>query len=261
MGSLTDTLLLHINTTMVRDSNYDIALQMVKNIRVLSDMSIDEVADMCHVSRASISRFCHFMGFSNFKEFKAFSNIDFSIKNDYTKAFLKEMKNNLPSVISDYKVLLNENINSVLNEDLLPQLKEVAKEIHEHDHVAYFGQYIFQELGMFLQSKLMLMGKYIETYTYYDGQKKCAESLDKKSVAILCTVGGSYFTRHDDIWDDIVSSGCKTIVITQNTGNVYLNQADYVIPCGIRNNEGTGKYAALLLLEYLIIVYMNQYNN
>ena len=260
MGSLTDALLLFISTTMVRDSNYDIALEMVKNIRKLRGMSIDEVADMCHVSKASISRFCRFIGFSNFKEFKEYSELDFSIKSDYTKQFLKELDNDMTSAIDLYKESLIENVDNVLNEKMLHQIESVAKEINRHKRTAFFGQYFFQNVGLFFQSKMMLMGKYVEAFTNFDGQMTCAESLNKDSVAIICTVGGSYLTRHDEIWEKIVASGCTIVVITQNTGSIYFNQADYILQCGTRNNEGSGKYAAMMLLDYLIAVYMKHYD-
>ena len=97
MGSLADKLLLFISTTMVRDSNYDIAVEMVKNYGRLRGMSITEVSELCYVSKASISRFCRFMGFDSFKSFKEYLNLDFSIHNDYSRQLSSMLAKDTPS--------------------------------------------------------------------------------------------------------------------------------------------------------------------
>ena len=56
MGSLSNKLLSYISTTLVHDSNYDIALILLKNYSRLKNLSIGEVAELCYVSPAAISR-------------------------------------------------------------------------------------------------------------------------------------------------------------------------------------------------------------
>ena len=92
------------------------------------------------------------------------------------------------------------------------------------------------------------------------GQKECAKELNEKSLAIICTIGGTYLTRYPEIWNRITTSRCKVIVITQNMGNPYLNEADYVLQCGATNKDDSGKYAVLLLLDYIVMSYMKRYD-
>jgi len=63
MGSVSEKLLNFINTAQVHDSYYDIALTLVKNSEKVKHMSIAEMADLCYVSQATISRFCRFLGY------------------------------------------------------------------------------------------------------------------------------------------------------------------------------------------------------
>ena len=68
MGSVGEKLLSYIDTSMQRDNNYQIAVKMLENYDALKDMSIAQIADMCYVSKASVSRFCRFLGYESFKE-------------------------------------------------------------------------------------------------------------------------------------------------------------------------------------------------
>ena len=38
------------------------------------------------------------------------------------------------------------------------------------------------------------------------------------------------------------------------------NEADYVLQCGATNKDDSGKYAVLLLLDYIVMSYMKRYD-
>lgn len=71
MGSLSDRLLSFVSTTLVHDSNYEIALAMIKHYPKLKELSIGEIADLCYTSKASISRFCRFLGWTASRSFRS----------------------------------------------------------------------------------------------------------------------------------------------------------------------------------------------
>ena len=71
MGSLADRLLSFVSTTPERDANYDIAVTLLKHYPQLKGMTLGQIADLCYTSKASISRFCRFLGMDSFKAFQA----------------------------------------------------------------------------------------------------------------------------------------------------------------------------------------------
>ena len=80
MGSVGERLLSYIDTSMQRDNNYQIAVRMLENFGFTDkDMSISQIADICFVSKASISRFCRFYGHESFKEMHDALGIDYPI--------------------------------------------------------------------------------------------------------------------------------------------------------------------------------------
>ena len=62
MGSLSSLLLDHVDSTLVHDSNYDIAQGLLRNYTQLGSMSLRQMANACFVSQASFSRFLQVFG-------------------------------------------------------------------------------------------------------------------------------------------------------------------------------------------------------
>ena len=102
------------------------------------------------------------------------------------------------------------------------------------------------------------MGRYVEQFIDYDMQLESIATLKEQDVVIICSVGGSYPSRYVNIWDSVVASGCKQLIITQNSGSAYWNGADYVLKCGDSNKNDVGKYAALTIVDLLIMKYYNK---
>ena len=105
-----------------------------------------------------------------------------------------------------------------------------------------------------------MIGKYMESYMLYEGQRDSSSRLDNNSLAIVCSLGGTYMFRYDEIWDNISSSGCKIVLLTQNMGSPYINEADYVLQCGTTNKDDIGKYSAMMLIDHIVMSYMKNYD-
>lgn len=259
MGSLANRLLGYISTTQVHDANYEIALAMIRNYQQLKGHSINEIAEICFSSTASISRFVKFMGFENFKEFKFYLDQDFSMKDDYSRQLYSILCEDEKSAISMYRDELIQNIYSTISPENLEVIPDIIDAIHNSPKVAYFSHHFLWDIGRFFQGKMMLMGKYIEQFLAYDAQLESAQSLDESSLAIVCTIGGSYISRYDKIWKTIVESNCKILVITQNLSSANLNYAEYILQCGISNRDDIGKYSAMMMTDFLVMLYYKKY--
>ena len=110
MGSLADRLLSFVSTTPERDANYDIAVTLLKHYPQLKGMTLGQIADLCYTSKASISRFCRFMGMNSFKEFQIWLEQDFTMRTDYSRQFYAMLHNNQEMAISSYRDALIGNI-------------------------------------------------------------------------------------------------------------------------------------------------------
>lgn len=259
MGSLSNKLLGYISTTLVRDSNYDIALALINNYGKLKNMSIGDVAKLCYTSQASISRFCRFIGFESYKEFKESLDQDFSMANDYSRQFYAMLCSDEKMAIATYRDELISNIYTTISPENMEVVPDVIHSIHDAAQVSYFAHHFLWDIGRFFQSKMMVMDKYVEQFMGYGAQLESAKKLGPDDFAIICSVGGTYMTRYPEIWDAIKKSGCTVLAITQNLSNAELNNARYVLQCGTSNRDDIGKYAAMMTVDYLVMSYLKEY--
>ncbi len=261
MGSVGERLLSYIDTSMQRDNNYQIAVRMLENFDSLKDMSISQIADMCFVSKASISRFCRFLGYESFKEMHDALGIDYPISYDYSQRFFRNLTADPRAAFLAYAKEAQQNIAETISEENLAELPKIAYAIHDCRRVAFFSHHFLWDTGRYLQNKLFSMGKVMELYLDRSSQLACAQSLQPEDMAIICSVGGSYPIRHVDVCNSIRDSKCSILAITQNPSNPYWNQAAFVMRCGVSNANDTGKYGALAAIDLVVQQYLLQYGS
>lgn len=261
MGSMAEMLMRYVSTSTIRDSNYEIALLLLRNYSRVRHMTQKQMAELCFVSEASISRFCRFLGFESFHDFKAQMDQDFSVKDDYSRRLQNLMKQHPSEAVSLWKEELVQSVNDTVNEQLLTDAKHVAGMIHEAKRTAVFSHHFLWDAGRFIQSKLMMMGKFIAVHQDYEMQKSDASQMEEKDLAIIMTVGGSWYTRYNEIYDVILKSGCQIVAVTQNLSSPYLNRMDYVMKCGNSNMDDTGKYCMLMASDAIVLNYLKEYGD
>lgn len=260
MGSLLDRLLSYVSSAPERDANYDIAVALLRNYSQLKGLALSQIADLCYTSNASISRFCRFLGMDNFKEFQSWMERDFTMRTDYSRQFYTMLHNNQETAISAYRDALIGNIYTTIAPENAQVIPDIVKTLHDCGKAAYFSHHFLWDIGHYFQSKMMMMGRYVELFMNYATQLECARSLTEKDFAIICSVGGSYLTRYPDICNAILSSGCKMLIITQNLASPYLNTADFILQCGTTNRNDVGKYAALMANDLILMGYLRAYD-
>ncbi len=260
MGSIAEMLLRFTSTTPTHDSNYEIAEILLANYDKLKELSITQVAELCFVSNASISRFCRFLGFENFKMFHQHLNNDFTMRIDYSQPFCAMLQGNPQMALAAYRDDLVGNIYATITPENMELIPIIAKTLHECSMAAFFSHHFLWDVGQHFQSKMIIMDKHVKAYLEYPHQLECARQLDANSLAIICSLGGSYMTRCSEICEVIRKSGCKLLIITQNLSAPYLNSADYILQCGQINRNDVGKYAALMAVDMLLMEYMKRYD-
>lgn len=259
MGSLSDKLLNFIDNTRVRDVNYDIAFEMLRNYKRLPDMSISEIAEMCFVSTSTISRFCKFLGYQNFTEFKAHLGLSFHIKADYSKNLSAYLRTDIEVARDIFKNEVINNINQTMSTENLEAADRIVTAIHARTHIVFFGSHYNLDAGKQFQKKMLLMGKYVELYTDWDEQYASAQKLKEDSLAIVLSQECSYLSRYAPIWSMITDSKASIALITQNINSIYCCIPDYVMQCGVTNRDNSGKYGALLAVDLLLMLYYAKY--
>ena len=186
MGDLIYRLLIFLNSSKETDINYNIAITLLKNVRIIPNMSINKLADICYTSPAAITRFCHKLGYSSFIEFKKHIKINI---NNYDLGYMK------PKSISydlQREELLDNMSLEILNEiDTfksfidLKIIDRVVELIYNSNNVCIFGTQFSQLMAQDLQIKLANLSKIIYNANDVQEQERLASKLDENSLAIL----------------------------------------------------------------------------
>lgn len=162
MGSVAELLLNYVSTTHEHDVNFSIAVTMLNHYRELGSMSAAEIAELCHVSNASISRFCRHLGFDHFKEFHHYLGDSINMSTDYSRSFFDMLCADRWAAMDRYQQQLSENIQSTFARENLDKLPEMARILHDSRRVAFFSHHFLWDIGRHMQNKFLVMGRCIE---------------------------------------------------------------------------------------------------
>ena len=266
MGDLIYRLLLFLNSSKENDINYNIAITMLRNLRIIPNMSINKLADLCYTSPAAITRFCHKLGYSNFIEFK--ENMKINI-DSYTEGLMK------PKSIS-YEISREDMLNNMSLEIIneietfksfvdLKVIDRVVELIYNSNNVCIFGTQFSQLMAQDLQRKLVNLSKIIYNANDVQEQERMASELDENSLAILISPSGRFTVYHERLWKKIESSPATVVVITENENPHYKKRSDYIIYLPHKNNLNeyvqNHRYDLSYLIEYIYARYGSMYKN
>lgn len=265
MGDLIYRLLLFLNSSKSTDINYNIALTMLKNIKSISDMSINKLADICYTSPATITRFCHKLGYSNFIQFK--ENIKIYI-DTYNVGLMKpnaifydmSRENILSSMASEINLEI-ENLKNSLDLKIVDRVVEL---IYSSNNVCLFGTQFAQLMAQDLQRKLANLSKIVYHGNDVQEQERLAENLDENSLAILISPTGRFTLYHENLWSKIEKSSSTVVIITEDKKPEYEKRSKYIIylPSYSSNSDYTQRHGYDLhyLIEYIYLRYGNLYS-
>ncbi|VYU12760.1 SIS domain-containing protein [Clostridium tertium] len=266
MGDLIYRLLLFLNSSKSNDINYSIAITMLRNVRIIPNMSINKLADLCYTSPAAITRFCHKLGYSSFIEFK--ENIKINI-NSYNKGLMK------PRAIN-YDVDRNDLLNNMSNEIIdevesfknsidLKLVDSIIELIYSTKNVYIFGTQYSQLMAQNLQNHLASLSKLLYHATDVQEQEKLAAEMDESSLAILISPTGRFTIYHERLWKKIEASPATLVVITEQENPKYTKRSNYIIYLPKRESKSeyikTHTYDLNFLIEYIYLRYGILYKN
>ena len=239
----------------------NIADFILKNARIFPDLSIYEVADQCHTSPASISRFCKRIGDISFKDLKN-ACIDYNemIENEMDLEVTTESEEifNLSTYFEQITKSLKET------EQLIDPLsiQKTLSLIKQSDKIAFFGATYSHIVAKNAQIKFTRLQKYCSSFSTEENQLVEAESLTKNDLAFIISFSGT--TRHIQRVSKILSKkSIRTIILTSDEYAAICKHAEVVlIVSKIKNVHFNSpviqEYAMNSIINVLYLTYAKQ---
>jgi DNA-binding MurR/RpiR family transcriptional regulator len=205
-----------------------IAEYILKNVNDIPYMSIYQLAEACHTSPATITRFCRKFENITYKELKEYARtyIEFNYTEvDFQKLASKIDLDQVDQYFEKLQSSLNETKQLIHAKDIL----EVANQIHVAKKVSFFGVTFSHVLARNAQFKLLRLGKYATSYSNHENQVQEAESMTSEDLAIIFSFSGQ--TRFIvQLVKVLKKRGIPTVAITGNVDSFLAKNVTKIIP-------------------------------
>lgn len=248
-----------VNSQLVDETERFTAVNLLKNIRRIPTYSIEQMAQLCFVSPASLSRFCKRLGFRNYAYFRSLfeANLDEAeiFKPTYNALAGETVESNVSQRVAAYNISALTQLKEQMDYQMVDQAVDA---IHSADHVYLIGDEYLQPSVSDFQLQMIKFNKFIEFLPGWLPSNKAKEN----SVRILPNlqhIEGARQARHIELQ--------KVERLGQEKGKLVdlhisiLETSPYVSDSTYRFvNEGmTGKRILECILEIMYVAYYEKY--
>lgn len=259
MGILLNRLLIILNDSDPKSTDYYIAFTLLSNFYSICEMSIGEVAGLCSVSKSTISKFIRKLNFTDYAEFKAaapFIENKYGFRLNYNQNIAEYIEQN--SFDSYIGIVLND-IYSCKKDFEMEKVKELARDLVAYKKVASFGL-LFSELGaMDLQTKLAYNGKFIITNLSDVKQDDFINNAEEDTLIIIYSNSGTYIQRYIlsefQTQKDYSKIKAKIVLITGNAKMENHPDVDLCISFGHKSTVQTHSVMYPLVNDMIVMEY------
>lgn len=230
-------LLLSLINSESNNSTYClIAQKILKEIDNLHDVSIQELADICHVSTATISRFCRALNLDSFYELKYMIH-------DYRRNPVDKFNiNGLDAAklsLDDFIDLSAKNILSLKKSINIETIDAISNEIIRNDNVIFMGVLQSGNASLNLQYSLTSLGIVTQVLTNPLCQLEILNSVDKNTFVLVFSKSGTLINQLYNQSPFLRDNRPKIGLITQNKFYKRESYIDYLVNLQIQNNIST----------------------
>jgi len=259
MGILLNRLLIMLNDSDPKSTEYHIAFTLLMNFYSLYDMSINEVAELCNVSKSTISKFIRSINFEDYASFRAASTFK---ENKY--GFSLNYNQNIAEYIEEngmdsYLEIIHKDIEECKKSIDMNKIDELAKDLIKYKKVASFGLLFSEIAALDLQTKLAYNGKFIITNLNDVKQDEFIHNAKEDTLIIIFSNSGSYMKRYQlsefQITKNFLNTKSKIVLITSNKGMEKFENVDLCISFNHTSNIQTHSNIFQIINDYITLRY------
>ncbi|MGX8128361.1 MurR/RpiR family transcriptional regulator [Clostridioides difficile] len=239
-----------------KNESYSILADYMLEINDIFSLKIKKVQEDCHVSSATVVRFCKELNLSGFSELKYKLDQEKKSNNNHINinAELSKMANeHLDNLVNSYS-----NTRKLLKENYLDRVVKFIIEYQKINIYALGGTFL---VAQDLELKLDRVKKYCKSYNDENLQYFSAKNSDISTLAIGITYSG----KSKSVIKSLKISkeqGAKTIIITNEKNTHFEEFFDsvlYIDSTDSRNRliSTTSRLTMLYLIDLIYYSYMN----
>ncbi|WP_162890788.1 MurR/RpiR family transcriptional regulator [Suicoccus acidiformans] len=238
---------------------FTIASTMIKYLNNLPSLSIDQLAELCHVSKSSLSKFVRSIGFKDYSEFRE-AAIEQNEPDRYKSGYPTQ---NITDGIMEYgadgylKILAIDIKNLFGSEELTDKISHLVDDIYHHDDIAAFGEIYSETAAMNFQYKMSYYRKFVYTSMDTKRQSEYMDRVNENCLIIIFSNSGKYLQNVSERF--LTSSKMTRVLITSNPTPPNAEAMDYMLEINYSSLVQNHPILYQLLIERIAVVYQERY--
>ena len=144
-----------INTSKVDDVYSNAAKMILENINKIPEYNITNVAEMCFVSTATISRLCRKLNYESFSDFKMdvtmnlryFNHDSMRMQFDHQLPVLPVAGKTTKDLFNDHFENIIQNLRSTYEMIQFEELEKLVDLIYQSDEICFAGNFFTQSVS------------------------------------------------------------------------------------------------------------------
>ena len=220
MTHLRDSLEGIIDSSNEDTSEYRIAYFLLESCYIEKSVSIQDVADKCFVSKATVSRFCRSLGYNDYQELnealmQAFMRDSLEKKFDHYSP---------SSFIEQYFQELNRLLSNARNIIRQEDVERIAKDIFSYKRVGLLGKLQSNSIAIDLQHDLLASHKVSTAPIIPSDQLSFIQNSDEDTYLLVISCSGTYLKNFISFTEFQPKRRPKICLLTNNR-NIKNRQA------------------------------------
>lgn len=221
MGMLYNRLLIVLNEENPESTYYFIALTMLQHLEELRELSIGQLADLCMVSKSTISKFVRHIGYEDFADFRygtIFQKNKYGYSFSYAENVIRYIEDNS---LDAFLLTVFHDISATYQSLDWSAVDRLVRDLAQYQKVAAFGLLFSETAALDLQTKLVYSKKFIVTNLNDLKQDNYIENAGKDTLIIVFSDSGEFLDRYRQVADfsyklAFSKTRAKVVLITSN---------------------------------------------
>jgi len=270
MKSVFNILINFINTNELDDVYTNAARKLLEHLTLVPKYTISEIATLCFVSPATISRLCRKLNYESYIDFKM--EVAMNLQYFNRDAIRQQFDYQLPATQNPEQQVTKEafanhfdniiaNLQITYNTISFDTINQIVDLIYTSQEICFSGNFFTQSISMQLQIELSYLGKKCTGMYAIKSQLEIIQQLQADDLIIFSTISGGSLTSHPDLIRAISKSKAKKVCITQLDKFPYNDTFDVIIQVGTNHQSLIGKFSVIYIFELLEAIYHLKYSD
>ncbi len=217
------TLMSYVNVSSYQDMYYTIAQTVLTHLDQIPHISINDLADLCYTSPATISRFCKDLNCKSFANFKREMEIALKIANNeihFDDDDQDMIENDPQTLVTKIYEDTRESLTRGESNISIKDIDKICELMHESQDVHLVGYQFSKIVGTDFQLKMLKLKKFIYCFVNRGDEIQKLETINEGDLIIILSVRARSELM-DSLINKVKEKKPKILMITMN--NHYKN--------------------------------------